>query len=374
MRSRFVVALFAALILALLPAAPASAQPPGNDAFDGAISVSGLPFEDLVDVAEATIEDGEPIETCAPFANTVWYSLTLDTATDVVVDTAGSDYDTTIAVWTGDSLGDLANVTCVDDTFNSLQAAASFSAEPGQTYRIQVGAFGEAVEGTTLQLSIDEASRPTGRPDIFKSSSRGVGASAFAEEFDEENGTFSFTDVFVSQSRQKFFQGRPFQSSTLFVSHFEESYNPETGEFSFVDLFGFTDLAPGQFDVNRQLRSGFVDAEVTLSGFSCTEGPYEPNGEGFEFQTSCTEIGPEPVSVNVVWAGQGPTFRSRFSERFSTEGTRFSFRGTSTSREATVTGSVQGETIFFDLDGAFGNLSRESFADMVVVRGGMFIF
>ena len=207
MRSRFVVALFAALILALLPAAPASAQPPGNDAFDGAISVSGLPFEDLVDVAEATIEDGEPIETCAPFANTVWYSLTLDTATDVVVDTAGSDYDTTIAVWTGDSLGDLANVTCVDDTFNSLQAAASFSAEPGQTYRIQVGAFGEAVEGTTLQLSIDEASRPTGRPDIFKSSSRGVGASAFAEEFDEENGTFSFTDVFVSQSRQKFFQG-----------------------------------------------------------------------------------------------------------------------------------------------------------------------
>jgi hypothetical protein len=180
--------------------------------------------------------------------------------------------------------------------------------------------------------------------------------------------------VNVSETRQKVFQERPFRSAELFVSHFEESFNPDTGEVTFVDIFGFTELMSDEFDVDRKLQSGFVMADLILQGFSCTEGPHEPNGNGFEFETECTEIGPEVAAVDVVWDGNGPVFHSRFTDRFSSDGIRVSFTSTSTSRDATVAGSVQGDTIAFDLDGASGNLSRDSNSEMVVSRGGMFFF
>ena len=374
MNVRFAMVAAMAIVMTLLPATAAAAQPPGNDDFSAATPLSGVPFEDIVDVGEATVEPGEPTETCAPFANTVWYDLTVDAAIDVVVDTAGSNYDTTVAVWTGPSLENLDNVTCVDDTFTSLQAAASFSADPGETYHIQVGAFGEASEGATLQLSIDEAARPTGRPDIFKTTSRGIAANAFVEDFDPETGGFSFTQVSVSQTREKFFKQQPFRSSTLFVIHFEENFDPETGQYSFTELFGTSELTSDQFNVDRQLTSGFVMADITLEGISCTEGPNQPNGEGFEFETVCTELGPESAGVDVVWEGRGPLAKSRFTDRFSSDGIRFSFRGTSTSRDAAVSGSVQGDALAFDLDGASGSLSRDSFAEMIVSRGGILFF
>ena len=216
--------------------------------------------------------------------------------------------------------------------------------------------------------------RQTRRPQIFRSTSRGFAANAFREDFDEENGAVSFSQISVSQARQKFFRQRPFRSATLFVSSFEESFDPVTGERTTTDISGFAELTNDQFDVDRQLRSGFVDVEVILSGFTCTEQPPEPNGDGFGFDTECTPIGPDAAQADVVWTGQGAVGRSRFMDRFSTEGFRSSFRGSSTSRQATVAGGVQGETIVIDFDGADGSLARESSAEMFVVRGRTMFF
>jgi hypothetical protein len=194
------------------------------------------------------------------------------------------------------------------------------------------------------------------------------------EDFDEENGFFSFTDLRLSESREKVFQEQPYKAAFLSFNHSAQMFDEETGQFMFTEIFGFTELTPSQYELSRQLRSAAVMAEVILEGFHCVEGPHEPNGNGFEFETECTQIGPEAALVEAEWTGTGNTFKSSFAERFSGEGFRSSFRGTSTSRNAEVAGSVAGETLFFDLTGAFGDLSRETNAEMVVIRGGSLIF
>lgn len=89
-------------------AVPAIAQP-DNDELAAATEVVGLPFSDSVDTTEATTEVGEPVEGdefCPPRGSTVWYGLTVDQAQTVAIDTAGSDYDTTLAVYTGTDYSD----------------------------------------------------------------------------------------------------------------------------------------------------------------------------------------------------------------------------------------------------------------------------
>ena len=334
------------LLTALVPGV-AMAQPPGNDDLAAATSVNSIPFNDGVPTGEATTEPGEPTETCAPFANTVWYAVTLDTATDVFIDTAGSNYDTALAVWVGTSFDDLQSVVCVDDIFNSLQAAASFSAEAGVTYLVQVGAFGEAPPDAFLTVSIGEPPRDTGRPFVSRDSFRGSFAEAFIEEFDDETGTFSFQGVRVVDGRFHTTGTRPEKFATVSVDSFTETFDDETGTFTFTSWFGFADLDSRDFTIDRWLRSANVSSEVVLFGETCTETP-----DDFE----CVDLGTTVVEVDVAWTGVGPITRVRESSSEMFDGFRFRFKGSSMSRDATVSGGVTGD-VGFDLTGAEGSLS-----------------
>jgi hypothetical protein len=121
--------------LVLLPSAPAFAQPPANDDFDTATAFTAVPFGATADTTEATRAADDP-GCIAEDGNTVWYELTVVTTTEVVVDTFGSDYDTTLSAWTGER-GGLELVDCNDDA-GSLQSLIRFTAEAGVTYHLMV--------------------------------------------------------------------------------------------------------------------------------------------------------------------------------------------------------------------------------------------
>jgi hypothetical protein len=62
----------------------------------------------------------------------------------VTIDTAGSDFDTVLGVYTG-SPGSFTQVACVDDVFEpdfSLQARVTIETIAGVTYYVQAGGFG----------------------------------------------------------------------------------------------------------------------------------------------------------------------------------------------------------------------------------------
>ncbi len=355
------VVLITAMLLVLTSAVPALAVPV-NDDLGTASAVDALPFSDSVDTSDATIEAGEPVdgdESCPPRSSTVWYEVTLGTSQQVAIDTSGSDYDTTLAVYTGSDYGDLSLVGCNDDTFLGLQAALTLDAEAGVTYLVQVGAFGDGPAGL-LEVSFDEPGKTTGKPVILKNRFRGSSADAIIEEFDEATGTFSFTEVFLIDGRSQS-GGKPSKFSSLVVSTFEDSFDEEEGTFTFTEWFGSAELSGDQFAIDKKLRSATVLAGLTLQGQTCT-------GTVEDEELECTDLGLAEVTVEVSWEGTGAIEKSQFMEKGSSEGVRFIFRGKTSSRSADVTGEVSGD-LTIDLSDALGSLTTQTTGEFIMIRG-----
>jgi hypothetical protein len=141
------VAALMALGLILVTSSPAVAAPPANDDFDNAVAFTAVPFTATADTTEATVAADDP--SCLGESNTVWYSLTLASDTEVVVDTFGSDYDTVLSVWTG-TRGELVFVDCSDDTATNRQSRIAFDAAAGVTYYLLVGTFPDTPSGNLV--------------------------------------------------------------------------------------------------------------------------------------------------------------------------------------------------------------------------------
>lgn len=119
-------------------AARAESGPPANDNMSAATPVSELPASFATDTTKATNEPGEPSSWCGPVSNTVWWKLTLPAATDLVISTAGSNFDTVVTLYEvqGDTL---QFVDCNDDANADLSSRLSTSTAAGAEYLVQIG-------------------------------------------------------------------------------------------------------------------------------------------------------------------------------------------------------------------------------------------
>jgi hypothetical protein len=146
------------------------ATPPLEDAFALTFVQTGLPrqpndnFEDAIALTgrrdsvsghnlTATAELGEPPHDGISAASSLWYTFTPSRTGVVVMDTFGSSpapdtglpFDTVLAVYTGDDLGNLVLVAQNDDITNrDLQSEVIFLAERDVTYRVAVDGFSGA--------------------------------------------------------------------------------------------------------------------------------------------------------------------------------------------------------------------------------------
>lgn len=126
---------------------PLAAAP--NDDIDAATPITALPFSDGPwDTTGATTDTEPPDPACSGSAGpSVWYRLTLPADTPVEIDTQGSDYDTTLSIYTRSRKGALTELGCNDDYFG-LQSRLRFSAVHGTTYFVMVGAYDGGPGGT----------------------------------------------------------------------------------------------------------------------------------------------------------------------------------------------------------------------------------
>ena len=139
---------------------------PGNDTPAGAIPISpGTRLNAQTGGASLVAED--PITTCPEglqdnLGRTLWYKIE-GTGGPVTFDTAGSDFDTVIAVYQSVD-GNLTEIGCDDDVFSAplgttVQAALTIDTIRGETYFAQAGGFldvfaGEPQSGR-LRLRVD---------------------------------------------------------------------------------------------------------------------------------------------------------------------------------------------------------------------------
>lgn len=134
---------------------------PSNDNFTNAVKVPPTGATYVSNNKLATTESGEPAHAgVASASSSLWWSFAPTNNVSVLVDTAGSLFNSIVAVYTNATLATLGEVVSADDVGARQQAYVTFDAKLGTTYRIAVASFATNSTGT-LNLRI----APNGTPD-----------------------------------------------------------------------------------------------------------------------------------------------------------------------------------------------------------------
>jgi hypothetical protein len=115
------------------------AQPPANDNFAAATVLSGSSARATGDNLDATAQAGEPAHAGIGPYFSVWYAWTAPGSGPVTIDTCGSDFDTVLAVYTGNAVNALSPVASNNNSPSCPpRSLVTFTASAGTTYRIAV--------------------------------------------------------------------------------------------------------------------------------------------------------------------------------------------------------------------------------------------
>lgn len=135
--------------------------PPNNDDFVDAAKIP-TPGDLILAVNDyATIEPGEPVHADVPTVSaTLWWNWSAENDGPVLVDTAGSSFNTVVAVYTGSPVNRLQKVAAADNAGGRAQGFVTFTAKAGTTYRVVVGGS-DASQTGTIRLRL----MPNGVPD-----------------------------------------------------------------------------------------------------------------------------------------------------------------------------------------------------------------
>jgi thiol-disulfide isomerase/thioredoxin len=139
---------------------------PANDMFANRITISGTNITVTGNNVDATAEAYEPYHAGVDGWTSVWWSWTAPTNNVATISTAGSSFDTVLAVYTGSSLLSLIEVASNDDDpeLEVLTSKVAFNAVAGQTYQIAVDGFYGDWGSITLQLQLGPPPPPPPPP------------------------------------------------------------------------------------------------------------------------------------------------------------------------------------------------------------------
>ncbi len=135
--------------------------PPPNDNFGDRILLYGDSLSTTGINQGATGEVGEPNPGSDSIINSVWWSWTAPSNGSATISTLGSDFDTTLAVFTGSTIDDLNLIVFNNDNefFTSL---VTFDVLSDQTYEIAVdGLFSDICDTGNIHLSLDFTPNPS---------------------------------------------------------------------------------------------------------------------------------------------------------------------------------------------------------------------
>jgi hypothetical protein len=136
------------LVPVSIPAADCT-NTPTNDDFTNAMALTAPSSYSMLNEC-ATKQLGEPNHAGDAGGHSVWFSWTPSSNQTAVISTRRSDFDTLLAVYTGNTISGLTLVASNDDMSPAVkQSLVSFPAAAGTKYRIAVDGWGGAV-GTVV--------------------------------------------------------------------------------------------------------------------------------------------------------------------------------------------------------------------------------
>jgi hypothetical protein len=127
---------------------------PTNDLFTSAIRLTGSSGSDIAINGRATKEPGEPLHGLNEGGHSIWYSWKAPANGTLHVTTQGSDFDTLLGLYTGDSVTNLTTIASNDDVFpGSLYSVVDASVKKDVVYYVAVDGFGG--QSGTIKLAFN---------------------------------------------------------------------------------------------------------------------------------------------------------------------------------------------------------------------------
>ena len=151
----------AAVLVALWLLAALAGAAPVNDHLGNAVVIPGASNVVSGSNLGATSEPGEPYHGGDAGQSSVWWKWTSPRTGTVILSTAGSSFDTVLAVYTGGSVAHLAPVASNDDSDASQgihTSRVALRAVAGETFRIAVDGYRGAMGSIRLEVG------PAGTP------------------------------------------------------------------------------------------------------------------------------------------------------------------------------------------------------------------
>jgi len=153
--------------------APGVVRPGTTDDFFATPRViTGLSGSSATKTTFATAEINEPNHAGYDATRSVWFDYTAPASGQLEISTAGSSFDTLLAVYTGDALANLIPVASNDDIKTGQSSAVSFASVAGQKYRIAVDGYTGLSGNATLNWDLKLPLPPTAPTNVRAVSSR----------------------------------------------------------------------------------------------------------------------------------------------------------------------------------------------------------
>jgi len=130
-----------------------SASGPANDNFASRTAIASSGGTVSGSNVNATKETGEPNHAGNTGGRSVWWTWTPSVSGSATIRTAGSNFDTTLAVYTGGSVSSLTLVpNGSNDDYNGAQSQVTINVVAGTAYQIAVDGYNGASGSITLQV------------------------------------------------------------------------------------------------------------------------------------------------------------------------------------------------------------------------------
>lgn len=141
-----------------------------NDYFSDGFLLDGVPVNAVGSNVGASREQVEPWHYGSTGTASVWWRWTAPANGTHTFSTAGSSFDTILAVYTGNSLSSLSRIASDDDSGGGRASQVTFNAVAGTTYHIAVDGYGSGTGNILLSLTqsllpiVSSFSPSSGRP------------------------------------------------------------------------------------------------------------------------------------------------------------------------------------------------------------------
>ena len=207
-----------------------------------------------------TIQTGEAIPACSGAAASVWFRLIPSASGTLTASSAGSAFDTTLALYTGSSITGLTEVDCNDDELGGgLTSTLSDSVAGGTTYYLRLaGLRTDDVGAYTITLSITPPN-----DDFANAQTVSVPSTTTGSNVDSTGETDEITPICGGEGASIWFRWTASFTNLLTASTEGSAFDTTLAVYTGSQLGSLTELACND-DERAGIQTSSLSTNVTI--------------------------------------------------------------------------------------------------------------